>query len=278
MATDTNTGGAPVQPIAPPASRPSLDFATIVGIPGAFLLIAAAIVLGGSPTAFINIPSILIVVGGTLGVTMACYSLRDMLNATRIVARTVLQRSRDPAAAAIHVLQLAQIARYRGVLGLQPHVDRTTSVRVLHRGLTMVLDGTTGDEIERVMQQELQATAHRHMRSASVLRKAADISPAMGLIGTLVGLIQMLGNLEDPSTIGPSMAVALLTTFYGAILANMVFMPLASKLERNSAEETLINRLYVMASASIGRQENPRRLEMLLNTILPPGSRVEYFN
>ncbi len=100
----------------------------------------------------------------------------------------------------------------------------------------------------------------------------------MGLIGTLVGLIQMLGNLEDPSPIGPAMAVALLTTFYGAILANMVFTPLASKLERNSSEETLINRLYVMAPASIGRQENPRRLEMLLNTILPLGNRVEYFN
>ena len=100
----------------------------------------------------------------------------------------------------------------------------------------------------------------------------------MGLIGTLVGLIQMLGNLEDPSTIGPAMAVALLTTFYGAILANMVFTPLASKLERNASEDTLINHLYVMASASIGRQENPRRLEMLLNTILPPGHRVEYFN
>jgi len=278
MAADTNTPGSSTETIAPPAARSAVDIATIVGIPGAFLLIFAAIYLGGSPGAFINLPSICIVVGGTLGVTTACYSLRDMMNAVRVVAQTVLHRSRDPAAAAIHALQLAQIARYRGALALQPHVDRTLSERMLHRGLTMVMDGTPGDEIERIMQQELQATAQRHTRSASVLRKAADISPAMGLIGTLVGLIQMLGNLEDPSTIGPAMAVALLTTFYGAILANMVFMPLASKLERNSSEETMINHLYVMAAASIGRQENPRRLEMLLNTILPPGHRVEYFN
>ena len=278
MATDTNQGGAPIQPISPPVTRHAVDIATIIGIPSAFALIFAAIYLGGSATAFINLPSIFIVVGGTLGVTTACYSLADMGNSVRIVAQTVLHRSRDSTAAAVHVLQLAQIARYRGVLALQPHVDQTASERMLYRGLTMVMDGTPGDEIERVMQQELQATAQRHTRSASVLRKAADISPAMGLIGTLVGLIQMLGNLEDPSTIGPSMAVALLTTFYGAILANMVFMPLASKLERNSSEETLINHLYVMASASIGRQENPRRLEMLLNTILPPGNRVEYFN
>ncbi|MEX2617797.1 MAG: MotA/TolQ/ExbB proton channel family protein [Alphaproteobacteria bacterium] len=278
MATDTNTGGAPIRPISPPAARNAVDIATIVGIPGAFALIFAAIYLGGTPGAFINLPSIFIVLGGTFGVTTACYSLADMVNSVRIVAQTVFHRSRDSSAAAVHVLQLAQIARYRGVLALQPHVDQTVSERMLHRGLTMVMDGTPGDEIERIMQQELQAIAQRHTRSASVLRKAADISPAMGLIGTLVGLIQMLGNLEDPSTIGPSMAVALLTTFYGAILANMVFMPLASKLERNSSEETLINHLYVMASASIGRQENPRRLEMLLNTILPPGNRVEYFN
>jgi chemotaxis protein MotA len=90
--------------------------------------------------------------------------------------------------------------------------------------------------------------------------------------------VQMLGNLNDPATIGPSMAVALLTTFYGAVLANMVFLPLASKLERNSQEEALINNLYVMGAASIGNQENPRRLEMLLNSILPPANRVQYFD
>lgn len=278
MATDVENTNPPDQQVSLPKTRSAVDYATIIGIPGAFVLIATAIFLGGTPGAFFNAPSIFIVIGGTAGVTTACYSLKDMSIAVRIVAQAIMHKSRDPAAAAIHILQLAQIARYRGVLALQSHVDSVQPERMLHRGLTMVMDGTPGDEIERIMLQELQATAQRHGRSASVLRKAAEISPAMGLIGTLVGLIQMLGNLEDPGTIGPSMAVALLTTFYGAILANMVFMPLASKLESNSSEETLINHLYVMASASIGRQENPRRLEMLLNTVLPPGHRVEYFN
>ena len=141
----------------------------------------------------------------------------------------------------------------------------------------MLLEGATSDEIEPFMQGEMQAAARRQIRTVSVLRKAAEISPAMGLIGTLVGLVQMLGNLSDPSTIGPSMAVALLTTFYGAVLANMVFTPLASKLERNSSEEALINQIHVMAATSIGRHENPRRLEMMLNTILPPDHRIEYF-
>ena len=96
--------------------------------------------------------------------------------------------------------------------------------------------------------------------------------------GFLFGLVQMLGRLDDPSTIGPSMAVALLTTFYGAVLANMVFLPLAAKLERNSTEEALVNNVYLMGATSIGRQENPRRLEMLLNSLLPPSQRVQYFD
>ena len=100
----------------------------------------------------------------------------------------------------------------------------------------------------------------------------------MGLIGTLVGLVQMLGNLDDPSSIGPAMAVALLTTFYGAILATMVFNPLASKLERNSDAEAMVNQIYAIGATSISRQENPRRLEMMLNTILPPVKRVNYFD
>ena len=100
----------------------------------------------------------------------------------------------------------------------------------------------------------------------------------MGLIGTLIGLVQMLGQLDDPSTIGPSMAVALLTTFYGAVLSNMLFSPLAAKLERNSDEEVLLNTIYLTGVTSIGRKENPRRLEMLVNTLLPPAQRVQFFD
>jgi chemotaxis protein MotA len=117
----------------------------------------------------------------------------------------------------------------------------------------------------------------RHQKSAGILRRAAEFAPAMGLIGTLVGLVQMLGNLQDPTTIGPSMAVALLTTFYGAILANLVFIPLASKLERNSILEEVVSEIYVMGAASIGQQEHPQRLEMTLNSLMPPSARTEIF-
>ena len=279
MVLDSDPGprAAPRGDLQAPRAKTSLDIATIAGLSVAFLLVIAAIILGGSPDAFFDIKAVFIVIGGTFGVVTACFSLRDMSIAFKIVAQAVFRTARDPSLAAIHMLQIAEIARRQGNLAIQQYLPGLASAGIFYRGMSMAIDGTPGEEIERIMQRELQATSHRNTRTVSILRKAADISPAMGLIGTLVGLVQMLGNLEDPSTIGPSMAIALLTTFYGAILANMVFTPLASKLERNSADETLINTLYVMAAASIGRQENPRRLEMLLNTVLPPDHTIDYF-
>ena len=261
-----------------PRPRTSVDVATVIGISVAFLLIVAAIVLGGSPGAFVDAPAIFIVLGGTFGITTACFSLQDTGIAFRIVMQAVLKTDGNPIPAAHHAMQLADIARRKGVLSLQDFLPELARTGLLHRGIAMVVDGNTANEVERIMQREVQSSIDRHVRTVGVLRKAAEISPAMGLIGTLVGLVQMLGNLEDPNTIGPSMAVALLTTFYGAVLANLVFTPLASKLERNAAEEVLINQLYVMTAASIARQENPRRLEMLLNTALPPGKKIAFYS
>ena len=278
MATQSSAGGGGDQgPLTQVSSRYSIDLTTVFGITGAALLIIAAIVYGGSPGSFIDLPSILIVIGGTFGVTTACFSLGDMGSAFRTVGSTVFRHHSSPNQAAMQLMQLAQIARFRGTLAVQNYLPAVEGQSMLAHGLSMVIDGGTADEVERIMQREVQAVAQRHSRSIGVLRKAADISPAMGLIGTLVGLVQMLGNLEDPNTIGPSMAVALLTTFYGACLANVVFTPLASKMERIASEDLLLNHLYVMATASIARQENPRRLEMLLNTILPPSERIEFY-
>ena len=129
------------------------------------------------------------------------------------------------------------------------------------------------------MAEEIVVPLHiRRTRSAMDMATVAGIICAFGLIGTLIGPVQMLGRLDDPSTIRPSMAVALLTTFYGAVLANMVFLPLAAKLERNSTKKALVNNVYSMGATSIGCQENPRRLEILLNSPLPPSQRVQYFD
>lgn len=274
--TDSVDGGN--RPLTQPDSKVSIDIVTILGILGSFSLIGTAIFLGGTPGAFIDGPSILIVIGGTFGVTVACFSIKDVIGAAGTLGHMFFRTSTDAHESALQQLQLAQIARFRGVLSLQGYLTSVEDQPLLQQGLSMAIDGSSGEEIERVLQRDIQAAAERSAISVSVFKKAADLSPAMGLIGTLVGLVQMLGNLEDPATIGPSMAVALLTTFYGALLSNVVFTPLASKMERTTSEEMLLSHLYLMTAASVGRQENPRRLEMLLNTILPPSHRVDYFS
>jgi len=255
-----------------------MDMATVIGLACGFLFISGAIFWGGAPGSFVSPPSILIVIGGTVAVTTACFSLGEMRRSVRVVMQTFMYSSRDPADAAVQVLKIAEIARKQGVLALQNLLGSIQAEPFLHKSVSMLVDGTPGSEVEAVMRSEMHSTVQRHAKCTNVLRKMGETAPAMGLIGTLIGLVQMLGNLKDPSSIGPAMAVALLTTFYGAVLANMVFLPLASKLERNSTEEALITNIYLMGAASIGRQENPRRLEMLINSLLPPSQRVRYFD
>ena len=257
--------------------KKSIDFATIVGLLGAFALVFAAIYLGGSVGSFINIPSILIVLLGTMAVTVICFSFREFFVTFIVVKKALFANLREPGDAALQILQISQLARQKGVLTLQEVLDKLSSEPFLHKGISLVVDGLPANEVEAILRQETDSMILRHEKSVSVLKKAAEYAPAMGLIGTLIGLVQMLGNLEDPTTIGPSMAVALLTTFYGALLANMVFSPLAAKLERSSSIEDVLNEIYLLGIVSVGKQENPRRLEMLLNSSLPPKDRVNFF-
>ncbi len=260
------------------APHRTLDLATVVGLAGGFALVIAAMLWGGSIGAFLDIPSVLIVMGGTIAVTTVCFSIPEMLRTVAVVGKAVVHTGRDPSEVALRMIMLSEQARKQGILTLQTVMDKLADEPFLQKAIGMVVDATPHDEVETILRRDIHATLARHHKAANVLRKAAEISPAMGLIGTLIGLVQMLRNLDDPTTIGPSMSVALLTTFYGAVLSNMVFSPLAAKLERNSVEEGLVNQVYIMGVVSISRQENPRRLEMLLNSILPPAKRVQYFD
>ncbi|WP_282609746.1 motility protein A [Pelagibius sp. Alg239-R121] len=255
-----------------------IDFATLFGALGAFSVIAAAMTLGGSPGSFVDVPAMLIVLGGTFLVSSISFSVSEVVQAQRVMLRAVLYHVIEPDDAARRVLYLADHARKKGILALQNNLLELKNAPFLYRATMMVIDGMPPEQVESILMREADAIRQRHIRSAGVLRRAGEVAPAMGLIGTLVGLVQMLGNLEDPSTIGPSMAIALLTTFYGAVLANMLFLPLANKLDRNSDAEAMINQIYAIGIASISRQENPRRLEVEINTILPPARRVAYFD
>ena len=276
--TGTQTTGTRAAGQAEGNRGPRLDLATLLGTFGAFAVIILAMYLGGSPKVFVDVPALLIVVSGTFLVTAISFTWEEVVQAQRLMLRAVVYHVGEADEAARQVLHLASLARHNGILSLQKSLPRVRHSPFLYRALGFAIDGISAEDMERVMQGELHATAQRHDRSSGVLRRAGEVAPAMGLIGTLVGLVQMLGNLEDPSAIGPAMAVALLTTFYGAVLANMVFLPLAKKLERTSEKEALVNQIYAAGAISICHKENPRRLEMLINTILPPARRINLFD
>jgi chemotaxis protein MotA len=256
----------------------TLERSTVFGLGCALGLICLAVYLGGTGLAFLDIPSILMVIIGTLAITSVSYSGRELRLALPLIGQLLWRRFRDPNSTGIRLLQLAERTRRRGLLQLQGEVYGLRGDPFLQRAMAMLIDGIPVDEVERNLTFEIHAASQDYQRAVSMLRRAAEVAPAMGLIGTLVGLVQMLGNLDSPERIGPSMAVALLATFYGAVLANVIFLPLASKLERNAAGDLLLHQICMLGVQSIGRQENPRRLEMLLNTLLPAGQQIKYFN
>ena len=262
-------------PLAPHRGR--IDSATVLGFASGFGLVAVAMTVGGSPWSFFDLPAFLIVIGGTFGVTTICFPMQEMLQTPRVIGKALVRPVRDAQRTAWEMLSIAEVARKKGLLDFEGSLDTITDDQMAIEALELVADGVPGNEIELALRREIDAMVERHISGANVMRKAADISPAMGLIGTLIGLVQMLSNLEDPSSIGPSMAIALLTTFYGAILSNMVFAPLAAKLERNSAEEALAAEMVLLGASSISRKENPRRLETSVNAMLPPAKRVWFF-
>lgn len=254
------------------------DLSTLFGIAIAFTLVAAAIFFGGNPKGFIDTRSVLIVIAGTLAITLACFSFSEVIKAVGLVARTIFYTGEDPKQTALLSLKLAEMNRKEGILGLDRHENLVKHNPFLRKGINMLADGNDIDKVEKTIREEMRSMVHRHKTGISIIKKAAEIAPAMGLIGTLIGLVQMLGNLNNPSSIGPAMAVALLTTLYGVVLAFMVLSPLASKLERNNDQEVMTAEIYLQTINSIACSENPRQLELMINSILPPTKRVHYFD
>jgi chemotaxis protein MotA len=254
-----------------------VDLATVLGLILGFGFVIGAIMTGGSIEAFIDIPSVLIVICGTFAITTVCFTLKEVIKGQGLWMKSVLFKLPDAPEEAKYMLELAQKARANGLLSIQSDVDTMTD-EFVKQGFTLAVDGTNPEVIERIMRTDASEMVERHTKSIAIMKKASEIAPAMGLIGTLIGLVIMLGNLEDPSAIGPAMAVALLTTMYGAVLANMVFLPVSAKLERNSLQEQALRNIYTLSVLSVVRQENPRQLEMVINSVLPPSQRISVFD
>jgi chemotaxis protein MotA len=247
-----------------------MDIATIAGLTFGLLLILAAIILGGSALVFINIPGILIVIGGTIAVTFVKFSVTDVINTISVVMKTFLVRLSHPSTAITQLAEFASLARKDGVLALE---GKTVEDAFFARGLRMIIDGLDREHVETVLRRELQYTVERHKKGKSIFKGMGSSAPAFGMIGTLIGLVQMLASMEDPSKIGPAMAVALLTTLYGAILANLIAMPLADKLDLRSKEETLLREVIIAGISGIQEGVQPRLLEEQLKMFLAPKTR-----
>lgn len=257
-------------------SRP--DFATILGLLLSFGLIIGAIAIGQSDAQFFNLPSVLIVVLGTVTATCTSYTGSELAQSGDIIARSAVRPVRNFSLLAKSMMDLATISRKKGLLFLSNYEKETAKEPFLKHAISIVVDGYSENDVRRILQQDIDLEEERQKRAASILRRASEVAPAMGLIGTLVGLVQMLANLENPDTIGPAMAVALLTTFYGAILGSIVMSPLAAKIEKNADDEVTAKTMVLKTAMSIIKQENPRNLEMLINALLPPSQRIRYFD
>ncbi|MEJ2024953.1 MAG: MotA/TolQ/ExbB proton channel family protein [Deltaproteobacteria bacterium] len=253
-----------------------MDIATLVGIISAFTLVISAIFMGGSLGLFINFPSIMIVVGGSLGATMINYPLPDMLKVVKVVKNAFLHKQVAASEVIADFVKLGGVARREGILALESSASESED-GFLKTGLQLAVDGLEPGSIREILETEVVAIQDRHKLGAEIFTTLGTFAPAMGMIGTLIGLVQMLQTMDDPSTIGPAMAVALLTTFYGSVMANIMFLPIAGKLKNRSGAEVMIKDLMTEGVISIARGENPRVIEQKLNAYLPSQVRKSSF-
>ncbi len=251
-----------------------MDIATIIGIIACYGLIVMAI--GTQLILFINIPSALIVVGGTIGATMINFPLKDVIGAINVGKNVFLVKSSDPSLIIMDLVEYASRARKEGILVLESVLESIKD-EFLAKGIQLAVDGLEPKFIQQIMETEIERIEDRHKHGADVFFTMATLSPAFGLIGTLVGLVLMLQSMDDPNSIGPAMAVALITTFYGVLLANTLFTPMSGKLKTRSKEEMLIKELILEGILSIAGGDNPRIMEQKLNSFLPPKSRKTNF-
>jgi chemotaxis protein MotA len=248
-----------------------VDIATLIGIIGALIIIAIAMTLSGGIILFLNVPSVLVVFGGATFAVMACFPLAMFIGSFKVLMKALLTKSDDPNELIEKGIELATVARKEGILGLE---GQEIPNEFLQKGINLCVDGHEPDFVQRMLSKDISINVDRHDWGQKYFMKIADMGPAMGMIGTLIGLVGMLANMDDPKTIGPSMAVALLTTLYGAILANAICIPIADKLAFRADEQRLNRTLILEIVASIQEGINPKVMGDMLQTYLPEGKRA----
>jgi len=245
-----------------------MDIATIVGIVCAFALVLTAIVIGSDIVLFFDVPSLMIVLGGTFGATLINYPLPEVLRVLKVVKNAFFHQGYTVHGLISSFVSLAGVARREGILALENSIGDMRD-DFMKKGLQLSVDGLEPNSIREILGTEIISIQERHKLGSEIFTTLGTFAPALGMIGTLIGLVQMLKTMDDPSSIGPAMAVALLTTFYGAILANLFCLPVAGKLKTRSNQEVMMKELMTEGIISIAKGDNPRIIEQKLNAYLP---------
>lgn len=248
-----------------------MDIATLIGILGAFGIVVAAMVTGGDVGVFVNVPSLLIVLGGSLFVVLMKFPLAHFLGLAKVAGKAFKFKSVKPEDIIAETVDLADAARKGGLLSLE---DKEVSSDFMQRGIQLLVDGHDPDIVRTLLNKEKTLTSERHEYGSDIFKAIGDVGPGMGMIGTLIGLVQMLSNMSDPKSIGPAMAVALLTTLYGAMMATMFALPVSDKLDARKAEEELNQSLIIDGLLAIQAGQNPRVIEQMLRNYLPENKRA----
>ncbi len=247
-----------------------MDLATIIGIIGAMGFIIMAMLQGGDLGMFINVPSILIVFCGSLFVVLSQYTVGQFFGAGKIAGKAFMFKIDTPDSQIDKIIEMADAARKGGFLALE---EAEIENPFMQKGVDMLVDGHDVEVVRATMAKDISMTTERHEFGAKIFKGLGDVAPAMGMIGTLVGLVAMLSNMDDPKSIGPAMAVALLTTLYGAMLANVFCIPIAIKLGNRAGEEKLNQSLVLDGIIGIADGQNPRVIEGILKSYLAASKR-----
>lgn len=252
-----------------------MDVSTLAGLIIGTILMIVSIMLSGRLALFINLASVLIVIGGTITSLLVAYPLPKFLESLKTIKYAFKQIEVDPKQVIVQINELALIARKEGLLALEERASELED-NFLRKGILLIVDGTDPELVRNIMETEITFIEQRHKENQRFWERLAELAPAWGMIGTLIGLIAMLDSLTDPTVIGPKMAVALITTLYGTVLANFVAMPIANKLKVKSNEEILVKEVMIEGLLSIQAGENPRVIEEKLKAFLSPEVRMAF--
>ncbi len=252
-----------------------MELGTIVGLISGVLLVFTTIFLGGEMMSFLDLASFLVVIGGAIAATFVAIPLGDVLVIGNITKNAFFGQKIDYVNIVEVVVDLAKKARREGLLAVDKEVNKIEN-NFLKGGMEMVVDGTEPELIKKVMNTELSYLMDRHAKGQQLYSTLGAYAPAFGMIGTLIGLIAMLQNLDDPAAIGPGMAVALITTFYGALVSNLIFLPMATKLSIMSASEILEKEMVIEGVLAIQFGEHPNTISKKLLNFIPPKVREGY--